>query len=187
MKGTPGLQGVPVPTGHTPDGGVLVGTPGAARRLLLYEDPQCPYCRQFELTSGDLIRRLVATGTVSVEYRMRCFLGTESVRACNALASAAEAERFDPLRAVLFANQPPERSGGFARDELIALGRLAGLVGGDYQLAVQEGRYEPWAVRMDQIFQVEDPDGTPAAQLDGQPIDSRILFDADVLEEVLVG
>src|SRR3978361_2275578 len=82
------------PSGHTPDGGVLVGSEGARRRLVLFEDPQCPYCRQFEEASGDLLRRETAAGAVAVEYRMRCFLGPESVRADNALALAAEAGRF---------------------------------------------------------------------------------------------
>ena len=88
----------PAPSGHTPDGGVLVGSDGARRRLVVFEDPQCPYCRQFEEVSGDLLRREVAAGAVAVEYRMRCFLGPESVRADNALALAAEAGRQKPIK-----------------------------------------------------------------------------------------
>ena len=49
----------------------------------------------------------VDAGELAVEYRMRCFLGPESVRADNALALAAEAGRFDELRRALFAAQPP--------------------------------------------------------------------------------
>src|SRR5579864_2145174 len=105
------------PGGHTPDGGVLVGSNNARRRLVIFEDPQCPYCRQFEEQSGDLLRREIAAGAVSVEYRMRCFLGPESIRADNALALAAEAGRFDQLRAVLFAAQPPEGTGGYTSDD----------------------------------------------------------------------
>src|SRR6202020_3190915 len=101
------------PSGHTPEGGVLVGSEGARRRLVVFEDPQCPYCREFEEVSGDLLRREVAAGAVAVEYRMRAFLGPESVRADNALALAAEAGRFDGLRKALFAAQPPEGTGGF--------------------------------------------------------------------------
>ena len=43
------------PAGHTPDGGVLVGSDGARRRLVVFEDPQCPYCREFEDRAGDLV------------------------------------------------------------------------------------------------------------------------------------
>src|ERR1700684_1410226 len=86
------------PPGHTPDGGVLVGSSGARRRLVVFEDPQCPYCREFEEESGDLLRREVAAGAFAVEYRIRSFLGVESVRAANALGAAAEAGKFDELR-----------------------------------------------------------------------------------------
>src|ERR1700748_104357 len=104
------MQAAGVPPGHTSEGGVLVGRAGARRRLVVFEDPQCPYCREFEDRSGDLLRREVAAGAVAVEYRIRSFLGNESVRAANALAVAAGAGRFDGLRAEMFANQPPEHS-----------------------------------------------------------------------------
>src|ERR1017187_7678224 len=91
----------PSPSGHTPEGGVLVGSEGARRRIV-----------EFEEVSGDLLRREVAAGSVAVEYRIRSFLGPESVRAANALAAAAEAGHFDQLRRELFAAQPAEDSGG---------------------------------------------------------------------------
>src|ERR1700759_1658056 len=103
----------PSPSGHTPDGGVLIGTETARRHLVLFEDPQCPYCREFEEASGDLLRREVAAGAGAVEDRIRSFLGGESVRAANALAAAAEVGLFDELRREEFAHQPPEHSGGF--------------------------------------------------------------------------
>jgi len=112
-----------VPSGHTKGGGVLIGSDRASRQLVLFEDPQCPYCRQFEEASGELLRRLVETEAVAIEYRMRCFLGVESVRADNALALAAEAGRFDELRRQMFADQPAESTGGYTVDDLIDRGR----------------------------------------------------------------
>jgi hypothetical protein len=169
------------PAGHTPEGGVLVGSSGARRRLVVFEDPQCPYCREFEEVSGDLLRREVAAGAVAVEYRIRSFLGDESVRAANALAVAAEAGKFDELRREIFANQPPEHSGGFSSDDLVDLGSRAGLTSPDYVTAVQEGRYESWVREIDEAFEEQDPDGTPSGVLDGQPVDSEALYDPDRL------
>src|ERR1700722_11709354 len=111
----------PSPSSHTPEGGVLLGGDDVRRRLILYEDPQCPYCRQFEEVSGDVLRTALDAGKLAVEYRMRCFLGPESVRADNALALAAEVGRFDELRRELFAHQPAENSGGFTAADLIKL------------------------------------------------------------------
>ncbi len=175
------MGAIDVPSGHTPEGGVLVGSAGARRRLVLFEDPQCPYCREFEDVSGDLLRREVAAGAVAVEYRIRSFLGDESVRAANALAAAAEAGRFDELRREIFANQPPEHSGGFQTEDLLELSRRAGLTGAEFVAAVRQGRYERWVREIEAVFEGQDPDGTPSAVLDGQPVDSQILYDPDAL------
>lgn len=175
------MEATEAPSGHTPGGGVLVGSAGARRRLVLFEDPQCPYCREFEDVSGDLLRREIAAGAVAVEYRMRSFLGVESVRADNALAAAAEAGSFDELRREVFANQPPEHSGGFTIEDLLDLGRRAGLTSADYVTAVREGRYESWVREIEKVFAQQDPDGTPSAVLDGRPVGAETLYDPDAL------
>jgi protein-disulfide isomerase len=176
---------IPVPANHTDQGGVLVGGDNARRRLVLFEDPQCPYCRQFEEACGDLVGAAVAEGAVAVEYRMRCFLGDESVRADNALALAAEADRFDQLRRELFAFQPPEGSGGFTVADLTEFGRRVGLTGPDFVAGLRDGRYEAWVVQTERLFQQEDPQGTPAAILDGQAVDSGVLFRPELFGQLL--
>jgi protein-disulfide isomerase len=166
---------------------VLIGNQRAIRRLVLFEDPQCPYCRQFEEACGDLLRREVAAGNVAIEYRMRCFLGYESVRADNALALAAEAGRFDELRSELFASQPAENTGGFTIPDLTELGRQVGLTAPDFLTGLAERRYEAWVVEIDRVFQEQDPNGTPVAVLDGQRVDTRALFDPDEFKGLLQG
>lgn len=158
-----------------------MGSEGARRRLVVFEDPQCPYCREFEDASGDLLRREVAAGAVAVEYRIRSFLGEESVRAANALAAAAAPGRFDELRRELFAEQPPEHSGGFATEVLLALGSRVGLTGAAYVDAVRDRRYEPWVREIDEVFQEQDAQGTPFALLDERPVSSETLYDPERL------
>jgi hypothetical protein len=175
------MEATGMPPGHTLQGGVLVGSERARRRLVVFEDPQCPYCREFEERSGDLLRREVAAGGVAVEYRIRSFLGDESVRAANALAVAAGVGRFDELRREMFANQPPEQSGGYTTEDLLDLGGRVGLTSADYVTGVREGRYETWVREVDEVFEEEDPRGTPFALLDGRPIDSESLYDPNAL------
>jgi protein-disulfide isomerase len=165
------------PAGHTSDGGVMVGQSNAKRNMIVFEDPQCPYCREFEEINGELIGAHVNDGNLVVEYRMRCFLGQESVRADNALALAAESGRFDDLRRALFAAQPPEGTGGFTTTDLISLGEHVGLTNPDFVSGIQEARYENWVLRREERYQQEDPQGTPAAWLNGHPLDSGVLFD----------
>ena len=179
--------GVPTPEGHTSEGGVLVGSTGARKRLVLFEDPQCPYCREFEERSGDMLRGEVAAGAVALEYRMRSFLGPESERAVNGLAAAADAGKFDELRREMFVDQPPEHSGGFTSEDLVELGRRAGIASADYEAAVREERYVPWARRTERRFRAEDPTGTPAGVLDGRLLTSSTLLDPDALDQLIRG
>jgi hypothetical protein len=129
----------------------------------------------------------LAAGAVAVEYRIRSFLGNESVRAANALAAAAEAGRFDELRREIFANQPPEHSGGFSTDDLLDLGSRTGLTSAECVTAVQEGRYQTWVREIDEVFEEQDPEGTPSAVLDGRPVDSQTLYDPDALGALIRG
>lgn len=173
------------PGSHTADGGVLIGSSGARRRLVVFEDAQCPSCARFEQASGDLLRREVASGNVAVEYRMRSFLGPESVRAAAALAAAAEADRFDDLRRLVFEEQPPEHSGGYTVDDLVALGARAGITDPAYEQAVRSGRYEAWQTALEETLLQQDPDGTPQALLDGEWIDASALYDPERLGALL--
>jgi hypothetical protein len=139
-------------------------------------------------SSTDLSLRPLWTlvpGALSVEYRMRCFLGPESVRADNALALAAEAGSFDELRQALFAAQPPEGTGGFTTEDLLRLGARVGLTGSNFVLGVETARYEKWVLSREAAYQAQDPQGTPAAWLDGHPLDSSVLFDRPELERHL--
>jgi protein-disulfide isomerase len=173
------------PRGHTPEGGVLVGNGNASKTMILFEDPQCPYCRQFEQLNGALIASALDAGELAVEYRMRCFLGQESVRADNALALAAEAGRFDELRQALFAEQPPEGTGGFTTEDLLRLGAQVGLTESNFVSGVQTARYEKWVLSREEAYQAQDPQGTPAAWLNGRPLGANVLFDPGAFEKAL--
>ena len=164
---------------------MVVGSPQAPKLMVLFEDPQCPYCRQFEENAGGLLRDASDGGALAVEYRMRCFLGPESVRADNALALAAEEGRFDELRRALFSEQPAEGTGGFTTADLLTLGRGVGLTSTGYVSGVNEGRYEAWVLARESAFQQEDPQGTPAAWLDGRQLDPRVLTDTEALANLL--
>ncbi len=173
------------PSGHTAEGGVFLGSAEAHHHIVLYEDPQCPYCRQFEELNGPVLAAARDAGALAAEYRMRCFLGPESVRADNALALAAEIGRFDELRVTLFAAQPPEGTGGFSVEVLLQLATDAGITGSDFAAGVRQGRYEEWVLRQEALYQSQDPQGTPAAWLNGRPLDSNVLFDKAAFERRL--
>ncbi|HUR73300.1 MAG TPA: MauE/DoxX family redox-associated membrane protein [Sporichthya sp.] len=164
-----------VPVGVTAAGGIVVGQPNAPHTVIAYEDPQCPICGQFEQTSGAVLARAVAAGQVKVEYRMRSFLGPESVRAVAALGAAQDAGRFAQLRAALFAHQPQEGTGGFTVADLLELGAGVGLTDAQFVDAVRNQTYAPWARQIDDRASRDGNTGTPELLLDGKSIDPTAL------------
>lgn len=170
-----------VPAGVTAAGGIIVGNPAAPRTLVIYEDPQCPACGQFEHTAGAVLAEAVAAGRVQVEYRMRSFLGPESVRAVAALGAAQDAGRFDALRTAMFLNQPAEHAGGYGIGDLLALGASVGLSDPAFVDAVRDQTYAPWARDVDEQAGRDGNTGTPQALLDGRVLDPDVVFDAAAL------
>lgn len=170
-------QGAPEPKGVTAKGGLLVGSADAPHRLVIYEDPQCPVCGNFEKASGEVLRRAVTDGVVRVEYRLRVFLGPESVRAVAALGAAADEEAFEALREQVFTHQPPEQTGGFTVEDLLALGRAAGITASSFEQAVRDQRYAAWARRTDDQASRDGNVGTPELRLDGRPVPLGVAFD----------
>lgn len=181
--GTPAPRTTPL--GSTSSGGLLVGSSKAAHYAVVYEDPQCPVCRTFEQSSGDVLSQAVAQGLLQIEYRMRSFLGPESVRAVAALGAAADAGRFEQLREQLYLHQPAERSGGYTIDDLLALGRAAGLTSAQFQKDVRTQRYATWARKTDDTASKAGNVGTPELHLDGKVVPLSVLLKPTALAPLL--
>lgn len=177
----------PVPQGVSAKGGLFVGQEGARHQLVVYEDPQCPVCGRFERTSGDVLRRAVEDGTVRVEYRLRAFLGPESVRAVAALGAAADVGAFEALRTQVFTHQPPEQTGGYTVADLLSLGRAVGITSSAFEDAVRDQRYAVWARRIDDQASRDGNVGTPELRLDGRPVPFETAFDPERLDALLRG
>jgi uncharacterized membrane protein YphA (DoxX/SURF4 family) len=173
------------PSGTTARGGVVLGSAQAPHHLLVYEDPQCPVCERFERISGAVLERALESGAVRVEYRMRSFLGPESVRAVAALGAAVPLGAFPALRAQMFATQPEEGAGGFTVDDLLDRGRLVGITDPSYAEAVREQTYADWARRVDDMASRDGNVGTPDLLLDGHRLALEEAFDPNALARAL--
>jgi protein-disulfide isomerase len=173
------------PLGSTRAGGLLVGSSSATHHVVIYEDPQCPVCKTFEERSGSVLSQAVAQGLVQIEYRMRSFLGPESVRAVAALGAAADEGRFEPLREQLYLHQPREQTGGYTIDDLLALGQAAGLTSAEFQKSVRTQRYATWARRTDDTASKAGNIGTPELHLDGSLVPLKVLLQPTQLAPLL--
>jgi protein-disulfide isomerase len=166
------------PAGVTAAGGEVVGSASAPVKLIAYEDPQCPVCAQFEQTNGSTLKQAVAAGKVSVEYRMRSFLGVESVRADNALAAAQQEGKFEALREALYSHQPKEGTGGYTTADLLALGQSVGLGDAAFVNAVQSMTYASWVAHVDDQASRAGNVATPELiRVGGQPLTEAQTFD----------
>jgi protein-disulfide isomerase len=137
-----------LPAGVTAEGdGVLIGH--GPVRVDAFIDFLCPFCRQFELSSGPTLAGLVADGQVSLVYHPMNFLDEASTtnystRAAAASGCAADRGRFAEYAHALFASQPPEGGPGLTDAELAGLGRAAGLADAAFAACLSDAPYLDW-------------------------------------------
>jgi protein-disulfide isomerase len=168
-----GIQ-IAVPAGATEEGdGVVVGAGPVP--VDAYIDFQCPFCRQFELTSGPVLARLVGDGLVGLIYHPMNFLDPASTnhystRAAAASGCASDAGWFAEYAHVLFENQPPEGGPGLTDDELIALGTMVGLDYEGFVRCVRASTYVPWPSYVTERATARGVRATPTVLVAGEPI-----------------
>lgn len=154
--------------------GVVVGEPDAPVTIELYEDFQCPACRQFEQQAGPTIDELVSAGTAKVIYHPVAYLdrfsSTEySSRSSAAAGCAAAAGVFPRFAELLFAHQPPEGGAGLPAERLIALGEQAG-AGDDFAACVREQRYADWTSNLTDEASRRGINATPTVLVNGEQL-----------------
>jgi len=152
----------------------LVGQPAAPVTVTVYEDFQCPVCRDFEASSAATLDAAVAKGTVKIAYRPVAILDRYSTtayssRALNAAGCviAAAPQQFSRFHQLLFANQPPENSAGLDDEQLTALGQQ---VGANIGTCVREQTYRGWAARVTDQASKDGLAGTPTVHVDGKVV-----------------
>jgi protein-disulfide isomerase len=112
-----------------PQDGITLGDPKAKATIVVFADPQCPFCRDFDQTElPEVVEKQVRTGRAKLVLRMRAFLGEDSLKATNALYAASEQDKMFQAAAVLYDNQGEENSGWVTEEKLREiLGAVQGL------------------------------------------------------------
>jgi protein-disulfide isomerase len=166
---------VAVPAHATPSGdGIVVGSGPVV--IDIYIDFLCPFCRQFEERSGSLLARWAEQGVTTLAYHPLGFLdslsmpGGYSTRAASASACASDVGMFVPYKDALFANQPPEGGPGLDDEELVALGRAAGIDDPRFADGVFSGTYQPWVRFVTELAAERGVGGTPTVLVAGTAV-----------------
>ena len=135
--------------------GTALGNPDAKVSVDVWEDFQCPACRNYsDNTEPLLIRNYVDTGKVRYVFHQYPFIDdfaptTESDQSANASMCAAEQDRFWEYKEILFANWNGENLGSYADRRLIAFAEAIDLDMDAFEACFRENRYKE---RIDQDF-----------------------------------
>ena len=166
---------------NTVDNGqvIVVGQSSAPVTIDLYEDFQCPVCRNFEKTTGSTLASLVSAGTVQLHYHGMAFLDTSandkySTRALNAAAAVVDAagpDAFQKFHDLLYANQPPEGGSGLTNSQLISYAQQAGAGGSAVESAVNDLTYGDWVTQVTDQASQDGVTATPTVKVAGQQLE----------------
>jgi protein-disulfide isomerase len=97
-------------------GSVIAGPASAPTKVVIYEDFQCPYCRQLEDSTRDFLRENAAAGKVQVEYHpidlLQSTYGERGMNAFAAVLTHSTPQAALKLHDLLYENQPYETASG---------------------------------------------------------------------------
>ena len=149
------------------------GTDEPKAVLSIYEDFQCPHCRDFEKTFGATLNKMVESGAAAIDYNLVSILNATnkgySMRAANAAYCVADENKdaFVRFHSALFANQPAEGSGtGPDNASLIETARQAGASGGVPE-CINSGKYDSMVKGLAAASKIT---ATPTIRLNGADI-----------------
>jgi protein-disulfide isomerase len=170
-----------VPAGATQEGdGILIGD--GPVRIDAFIDFLCPFCKQFELSSGPALAGLVADGLISLAYHPMNFLDEASTtnystRAAAASGCAADGGRFLEYSRALFVSQPPEGGAGLSDAELAGIGGTAGLDAAAFAACLSDAPYLDWPSYVTARATALGVSGTPTVLVAGTAVrpDARAI------------
>ena len=147
-------------------------------------DVQCPFCRPFDMSSGDAERTMAAEGLISLVVHPMDFLDQASTnhyssRAASASGCASDAAGFGEYAQMLFENRPPEGGPGQTDEQLVELGVALGLTEPVFVRCVPQHVYVPRADYVTQRALARGVSGTPPPWSTGcrcRPMRGRSLW-----------
>ncbi|MEU0597619.1 DsbA family protein [Streptomyces sp. NPDC006393] len=161
---------------------VVIGKSTAKKTLVIYEDPRCPVCAQFEQTVGETVKKDIDDGKFKLQYVGATFLdknlpGEGSRNALSALGAALNVspEAFLEYKAAMYsAKWHPEETDDKLKDDayLIKIADTVPALKGNaaFQKAVKDGTYDRWALEESKIFDKDGIQGTPTLKMDGKTL-----------------
>ncbi len=144
--------------------------------VVIYEDFQCPVCKQFEAANGTFLNDQVKSGKITVQYRPFAFLDNSSstkyaTRAMNAAMCTLDqggVAAYKKMHDILYLNQPAEGGAGLPDSSLIGFAKQAGVTGLDS--CVKSQRFAPWIAKAKAKGEAAKVTGTPTVVIKGKTV-----------------
>ncbi|KOX00106.1 DsbA family protein [Streptomyces sp. NRRL B-3648] len=161
---------------------VVLGKSSAKKTLVMYEDPRCPVCADFEQAVGPTVKKDMDAGKFKIQYVGATFLdrnltGEGSKNALSALGAALDVspEAFLEYKSAMYTKKwhPEETTDKFKDDSyLIEIADTVPALKGNtaFQKAVKDGTYDRWALEESKIFDRDGISGTPTLKMDGKAL-----------------
>jgi len=196
-----------LPAGVTSDTyGVKVGSAWSATnadsipKLELWEDFQCPACKNLEDSSGAVISGLSKAGKLRVEYRPTIFLDANlqgentsngnpdsSLESTMAFGCAVDSGKAAQFHTIVFANQPAEGK-GYSFNTLSGFAQSAGISGTEltkFNDCLSSKKYNGWVQNSYAKFNAAGITSTPTGILNGKTVDNNVLYDPKALTKAI--
>lgn len=154
-----------------PQHGDVLGKASAPATLLVFEDPQCPFCQDFSLNAlPPVVSDFVRTGRVRLAYRGVNIIGPNSNVGLRAIYAAAEQNRAWQMAEALYRLQGSENSGwittAVVREAATAAGAdpakvVAAMPKQDARLKAADKEAQQLGLQGTPSFYVQRPPGLP--------------------------
>ena len=164
-------------------------------KIDIWEDFQCPVCRDFEAVNNDQIREWIDAKKVVAVFHPLSFIGSqnpglanESAAMANAAACSADEGKFLQYHEALYANQASsENSGKWNATTLIALGANLKITSKNFSDCVTQGKYLGWVENVASDGAAKKVDSTPTVFINGKEIEriQKNYFDAATFENLV--
>lgn len=142
--------------------------------LDIYEDFQCPVCKDFEGVNMQYIDSLISEKKATVHFHMMSFIGPESVDAANAAACSSDEGKFVEFHNTLYINQPAaENSKEWSSDRLIELGKGVGITSSNFEKCIKDLGYEGWVYKSAAAAEKAGVNGTPTVFVNGKKLETK--------------
>ena len=154
---------------------------GDVPNVVLYEDSQCPICKDYETQFGNAMLQLIDEGKITLEVRTAYFLDykiqqTPNKKSSQRAAAAAAADavgKYREYHKVVYENQPPEGVGYTDQQLRVDFAAKAGITGDDlatFQNLYDTKAYANFAKDSNDAMRLAGVEGTPTYVVNGKRI-----------------